>query len=296
MLMNKYVSEEVLRSIDQLIFEIGNKVVNGNYSGKHKSLSIGKSLEFVQHREYVHSDDIKLIDWKVYARKDRFFIKQYQQETNLVVNIALDCSNSMWYPEKGLTKYEYGSYLVSYLSYILLNQGDSVGIFKFSSEIKEKIGPSSKNDFYYEIIKFLNNEIKGGSTNFIKLFEWIISTTRKRTFLILVSDLLFEDEGLLVKMLRQVAAYGIYVYVLHIITPEEREINFEFENCLIEDLENKFSPININVLEIKDHYKKVFSQLIERYKKNLNGNNIKYFEIDTALPIITNLKLIMEQK
>ncbi len=294
--MNKYVSDEVLNSLEQLMFETGNKVIEGTYSGKHKSSLIGKSLEFVQHREYTHSDDIKLIDWKVYARKDRFFIKQYQQETNLVVNIALDCSNSMWYPEKGLTKYEYGSYLVSYLSYILLNQGDSVGVLKFSSEIKERIGPSSKNNFYYEVINFLDNEIKGGVSNFTKLFEWIISAAKKKTFFVLVSDLISEDKKLLVKMLHQISAYGIYIYVLHVIAPEEREIDFGTENCIIEDLEDKFLPIKTNITEIKDYYKKEFSKLIEYYKKNLNDNNIKYFEIDTALPIITNLKLIIEKK
>lgn len=297
--MNKYVSNDTLRYIDQLIFDTGNKVVEGIYSGRHKSLLIGKSLEFVQHREYTPSDDIKLIDWKVYARKDRFFIKQYQQETNIVVNIALDCSNSMWYPEKKdgeLTKYEYASFLVSYLSYILLNQGDSVGVIKFGSEIKEKLGPSSKNSFYHDILNFLDRELKEEKTDFSKLFEYIISSVKKKTYLILISDLISKNEEHITKMLRQLSTYGIYVYVLHIIAPKERKIDFDYENCIFEDLENEFLPIKTNLQEIKEYYRDKFKKLIEYYNKNLNDNNIKYFEIDISLPIITNLKLIMEQK
>ena len=108
----KYANSEILKHLNKIIFE-STFSVEGNTSGRHKSLSIGKSLEFIQHREYSPGDDIRTIDWKVYARREKYFIKQYQQETNLNCYFLLDCSASMHFKFKDeITKYEYANHLI----------------------------------------------------------------------------------------------------------------------------------------------------------------------------------------
>lgn len=292
----KYVSQEDLNKIEQLLFELNNTIVDGNLPGKHKSVLIGKSLDFVQHREYVSGDDIKLIDWKVYARRDRFFIKQYQQETNLVVNFAVDCSTSMWFPEEGnFKKYEYGSFLVSYLSYILLSQGDSVGLIKFADKIEVLVPPSSRENNYYDILRCLENEVFYKGTSFEKLCNYIIETAKKRTVVIVVSDLISPDETKIVKLLRNIASAGVYVILLHLLDKTELFLNYEVDNCIFEDVENEFFYVKTNLQDIKERYKKEITKLIEYYKSSLNDKNIRYITIDTSIPIVTNLKNILIQ-
>ncbi len=292
----KYVSNEILSHLNKMMFELKNTSVEGNYPGKHKSLLVGKSLDFIQHREYSKGDDIKLIDWKVYARKEKFFVKQYQQETNLLAYLFLDCSSSMWYPKNKITKYEYGSFLVSYLSYILLHQGDTVSVIKFDNEIKDVIQSVSQKDFYSKILEFLDNEILGEKSDYTCVFNFIFNYVKKRTLIILISDLVSEEYAKIVNMLKQISAYGINLVVLHIVDESEMLLNLGYEKCLVEDIEDKSLSITTDVYEIKKLYQKEFENLINFYKQNLNTNTISYYFIDTSLPIIQNLKFVLEQK
>ncbi|MCS7230698.1 MAG: DUF58 domain-containing protein [Elusimicrobiota bacterium] len=289
----KYLQEEILQHIKFFIFEINNKV-DGKYSGKHKSWFIGKSLDFVQHREYSYGDDIKLIDWKIYGRRDKFFIKQFHQETNLEVYFFIDCSASMWYPEDGITKYEYANYICSYLSYIFLNQKDKVGVVKFDNKIIDILNSSSVESFYYNILDFLEKEIKGDYSNFTNVIDKILSQFKKRTLIILMSDLISDDEKITVKLLKEVSSYGIYLFVLHIIYPKEKTLEFDFDNIRFKDIEEKLPEVKTNLVEIKDLYVKEFLNLIDYYNKELNDKNIKYKTIYTSLPILENLKIILE--
>lgn len=292
----KYVSAETLKYIDQLLLELAGVTVEGELSGKHKSKLIGKSLEFVQYREYSPGDDIKFIDWKVYARRDRFFVKQFQQETNLTGYIFLDCSMSMYYPVTGMTKYEYGSYLVSYLSYILLNQGDSVGVVKFDSRIREVLPASCKENYYYEILRFLEKELRGEHTKFDELFKSIVTIAKKKNVVVIISDLICSDENFLIKILREISSFGIYLIILHIVDRKEELLEIEYDSCTLVDIEQCFSPVKTKLEEIRDYYHIEFNKLIDFYRQNLNDKNIKYFLVRTELPIITNLKFILEQQ
>ncbi|MEN3013249.1 MAG: DUF58 domain-containing protein [Endomicrobiia bacterium] len=289
----KYIQEDVLKQISALTLEIKEKT-NGIFSGKHTSWLIGRSLDFLQHREYYAGDDIKLIDWKIYGRRDKFFIKQFHQETNLEVNFFIDCSLSMWYPEYSLTKYEYASFLCSYLSYILLNQNDKVGIIRFDHEIKDILSSSSTEGFYYKILEFLENEIKGSHSDFKNLVKKILNQFKKKSLIILISDLISEDETITVKLLKNVASYGINLMILHTVCLEEKELDLSYENVKFKDIENEDIEIKTNIVEIKDLYKMKFSNLINYYNRELNGENIKYKTIYTFLPVLENLKFILE--
>lgn len=292
----KYVSNEVLNYLNKTVFELKNSLVEGNYPGKHRSLLIGKSLDFVQHREYAQGDDIKLIDWKVYARKEKFFVKQYQQETNLLAYLFLDCSSSMWYPKQKITKYEYGSFLVSYLSYVLLHQGDTVSVIKFDNVIRDSLQFVSRRDFYPQILKFLEEEIVGGKSDFNCVFDFILNYVKKRTLVVLITDLVSEKYTKIVNMIKQAAAYGISIIVLHVVDKSEVLLNLGYEKCVVEDIEDNSLSVITDIQEIKKLYQKEFKELIDFYKQSLNTNNVNYYFIDTSLPIIQNLEIVLGQK
>ncbi|MCS7151380.1 MAG: DUF58 domain-containing protein [Endomicrobia bacterium] len=296
----KYTSTEVLKYIDQLILEFNSITVEGDFAGKHKSRLIGRSLDFIQHREYVCGDDIKFIDWKVYARRDRFFVKQYQQEVNLTAYIFLDCSASMHYPEKdknpSITKYEYGNYLASYISYILLNQGDCVGICKFDSKIRQVLPASSNVNYYYKILEFLEEEIFGEQTNFGEVFKQLIGLVKKKNMVIIISDFIDMNEKKIVKILRELSFSDIYLMILHIVDRTEELLELNYDNCILEDIEIHTIFVKTKVEEIKDYYRREFKKILEFYKENLNDRNIRYFTIRTELPLVENLKFILEQQ
>ncbi len=290
----KYVDDKILRYLDQLIFEI-NYPVDGKFSGRHKSLSIGKSLEFVQHREYVHGDDLKYIDWKVYGRKDKFFIKQFYQETNLVCNIMLDCSSSMWFKSNLVeyTKYEYASFLCSYISYILLNQNDSVGVMRFDNKIQHQIKPRSGKEHYYQILNFLNDEYKGGGSNFLFVLENIQNILPKRSLLIIISDLV-SDEKQIVNLLKKISFSGVNLMVVHVVDPIEKNLSFGIENITFEDIEEINPSVKTNIEEIRSLYLQEFNKLVEYFKQELNStNNTQYYMVETDRRILENIKFLV---
>jgi uncharacterized protein (DUF58 family) len=292
----KYADPEILKVLDNFIIE-SNNIVEGKHSGKHRSYLVGRSLEFVQHRDYTVGDDLRYIDWKVYARRDRFFIKQFYRETNFEAWIFVDCSKSMWFPkeQKEFTKYQYANFIASYLSYILLNQGDSVGLVKFDKEIKDILKIYSGKHFYYRILQFLENEVEGEKTDFFAIFNEILKLVKKRSLLVLISDLILDERTEVIKFLKQISSYGIYILVLHIVSQKERSIeNYDFQNVTFKDIEDPLLEIKTNIYEIKQMYKKEFEDLLEYYKKELNQKNIKYFLIDTSLPILENINLILK--
>ncbi|MCX7956815.1 MAG: DUF58 domain-containing protein [Endomicrobia bacterium] len=288
----KYLDEETLKQIQQFYFDIDINA-DGKYSGRHKSFLIGRSLDFLQHREYYYGDDIKLIDWKVYGRREKYFIKQFHQETNLDVYMLLDCSKSMFYPEHSFTKYEYASFIVSYLSYVFLSQSDRVGVAKFDNKIKEILSASSNESYYYRILEFLEKDVSSTYSEFANVIDAFLSIVKKNTVIFFISDLLCENEKMLVRMLKNLVSYGVMLYVLHIVCKEERELRFDVDNVNFIDIENESVNIKTDVQEIKDMYKDEFNKMLEYFSKELNLKNSRYLLVDTSLSIIENLKIIL---
>lgn len=288
----KYANPQIIRYLNKIIFET-DFVVEGNTSGRHKSLSIGKSLEFVQHREYSPGDDIRTIDWKVYARREKFFIKQYHQETNFNCYFLLDCSRSMHFKFKDeITKYEYAGYLVSYLSYILLNQNDSVGIVKYDNKIKEYLSPRGGKESYYKILELLENEVVGEDTDFTNFFITAQKMIKKGSMIIFLSDLISIKEDL-VKSIKQLSMSGINVLVLHLISSTEKNLDFGFEKVLFEDLEYDDKKVVTNLDDIREEYVKEFENRLNNFKTEFGKSQVKYLVVETNSPILDNIKRII---
>ena len=172
---------------------MARQVVEGLRVGEHRSPYRGFSVEFVQHREYVPGDDIKHIDWKVYGRTGRFYLKQYEEETNLICWILLDISESMKYGSiEGVTKYDYACMAAAALAYMVLGQSDSVGFVTFDDDVRDFLKPSSQMSQLKEMVHFMNQGVGGEKSNMSPLFHDMAERINRRAIIFIISDM-FED-------------------------------------------------------------------------------------------------------
>jgi len=249
-------------------------------SGLHSSPYKGFSQEFADYRQYMPGDEPKRIDWKVYGRNDRFYIKEYQEETNLRCYILLDKSGSMGFGER-ISKLEYAKYLSASLAYMLLKQKDSVGIATFDKRIEEIIPPSVKKSNFIEILKIINKAIPSGETSLSNMLYQLAQKTRKRGLIILISDLL-DDPSIVIKALRSFRYRKHEILVFHIVDTKEYEFSFD-KAALFHDLEDG-SEMVIEPSMIRASYQKKFKDLLQFYRQQLLESHIDYETIFTTTP------------
>lgn len=258
-------------------------VVEGFISGLHRSPFRGFSLEFTEHRPYLPGDSLKLVDWKVYARTDRFFVKEFEEETNLRATIFLDVSNSMNFG-KPITKMRYAITLASAFIYLLIHQRDSVGLVAFSEKIKEYIPPSSGKEHLNTLLHTLSSIKPGGKTRIDDVIRKVAGTMKRRGLVIFISDLLYPPE-LTFNALRLLRARKNEVIVFHILSKEEEEFPYK-KATYFEDMETrKLLPVDPSAV------KKDYERLLEKYLKTLKQGfvswDIRYAFIQTTTPYDT---------
>jgi uncharacterized protein (DUF58 family) len=278
----KYFDPKVLAGISNLSLR-ARWVVEGIMSGIHRSRSKGFSVEFEEHREYSPGDEIRRIDWKALGKFDRYFIKEYEDETNLRAYILLDTSASMDYSSDGITKFDYGCTLTASLAYLILRQQDAAGLVTFSNRVENIVPPRAKRDYLTQIVHALENQRPGGETNVGRILEEIAGQIKRRGIVVLVSDLLDEPAQIL-KGLRLFRFKGNDVIVFHILDQAELDLPFE-GNILFEDLE----AANLNVIAdpraIRQTYRQVVEEFTEQMRKECHDSSIDYQLISTSTPL-----------
>ncbi len=214
-------------------------IVEGFLSGIHKSPYFGQSVEFLQHREYTHGDELRHIDWKVWAKQDRFYVKQFEEDTNLRATLVVDVSGSMQYNSGETSKYEYGCTIAACLGYLLLRQQDAVGCVAFDEAVRIKVPQKTKRSHLNSIIQALEASGPQEKTDIGPILRVAAETFPRRGMMILVSDLLVDREGLFkgIKLLRQ---HGHDVLVFHVM--DDAELDFEFNG-----------PMRFESLELDEH-------------------------------------------
>lgn len=200
-------------------------VVEGFISGMHKSPFFGQSIEFVQHREYTHGDDIRHLDWKVWSKTDRFYIKQYEAETNLRSNLVVDVSESMHYGRGPLNKYNYACTVGACLAYLLLRQQDSVGAVTFDSDVRHIVPARSATNHIDAIIKAMNISRPREKTDIERILRRVTESIQSRGMIIIVSDLLVDRDPLF-RGLEMLCQRRHDILLFHIL--DEDEMNFPF--------------------------------------------------------------------
>lgn len=261
-------------------------VVEGFISGLHTSKFKGHSLEFAQHREYSFGDELKHLDWKVFGKSDKFFVKQYEEETNLKAYIMLDASGSMGYKSVGISKLEYGSYIAGALSYLMIKQGDAVGLVVYDTEIKKNIPPRATLNHLSIIFDELSKTTAGGETDISKILYDFSKKLKKRTLIILISDLFDEQE----KIIRAVKNYRFAkneIIVFHIMDKIEENLDMN-GNVFFKSMENeKFLITETDI--IKKEYQKIILEFIEKYKSEFRRADIDYSYFNTSSPLDLSL-------
>lgn len=258
-------------------------VVEGLMSGVHKSRAKGFSVEFEEHREYSPGDEIRRIDWKAYGKFDRYFIKEYEDETNLRAYLLLDASASMNYASDGITKFDYACTLTASLAYLILKQQDAAGLVTFSNQIESFVPPRAKRDYMTQILHALEKRGPAGETNVGKILDDIAGQIKRRGLVILISDLLDEPEQVL-KGLRQFRFKGNDVIVFHLMDPAEIDLPFD-GNILFEDLEAANLEIIADPRSIRATYQQVVQEFIRDMRKQCHDSAIDYQLISTATPL-----------
>jgi uncharacterized protein (DUF58 family) len=257
-------------------------IVEGFLTGLHRSPFKGFSVEFAEYRQYIPGDDLSTIDWKVYARSDRHYVKKFEEETNLDCHVMLDVSASMDYGSRGITKYEYGQCVAASLGYLMNRQRDRVGLTAFDDRIVAMLPPSARSGHLRTLLITLDRLEIGKRTNFAKPLHQLAESLTKRGMVVVISDLL-DDPERVIRGLKHFRFRGIDVIVFHVLDPDETEFPFE-RATRFEDLETSEEVMAVPVI-VRQAYLDSIGALIERYKRELGATGIDYHLLSTAQPL-----------
>jgi uncharacterized protein (DUF58 family) len=257
-------------------------IVEGFLSGLHRSPFKGFSVEFAEYRQYFPGDDLTTLDWKVYAKTDRHFVKKYEEETNLDCHILLDVSASMGYKSQEITKLEYGSYLAAALAYLMNRQRDAVGLIAFDDRIEHMLPTRARPGHLTSVLVTLERLTLGTRTDVAKPLRDLAEAIHKRGLVVLISDLLDEPERV-IDGLKHFRFRGTEVIVFHVLDPAE--IAFPFTAAArFRDMETDDEVLAIPEV-VRDQYVQAVTDLIERYKRELRVAGIDYVLLETSVPL-----------
>ena len=268
----KYLNPNIINTLDNLQLK-AKFIVEGFMTGLHKSPLHGFSVEFSEHRSYTPGDETKNIDWKLWSKTDKYYIKRFEEETNLLCHIFLDSSQSMSFSSNNVTKFEYAQMLAAALSYLIIKQRDSLGLHIFDSKIRQTIRPKSTKNHLNTILSVMDKIKIGHKTNISEILHVGAEKIKKKGFIILLSDL-FDSSQKIINSLKHLRYYKHEVLVFHILDKQEIELNYN-EKIIFEDLEND-NQIITEPRQIKKSYKKEMNERIEYFNTECSGMNISY--------------------
>jgi len=277
----KYLDPEIVSRLKGMEMR-ARMVVEGFIAGLHKSPYHGFSVEFAEHRQYMPGDNIRDIDWKVYAKSDRFYIKQYEEETNLKGYLLLDCSASMAYRSGDrITKLDYAGMLSGALSFMMLRQRDAVGLVTFDRKIRRYIPPRSKSGHLHILLSEIAAQTPSATTDISSTLHEMADRIKRRGLVIILSDLLDEREEI-ISGLKHFRYNKHEVIVFHILDPRERDFAFGRE-AIFKDMETG-EELTTLPFQIKKDYARQVQAFSDEIASACRQSNIDYYPIDTATP------------
>ena len=288
----QYLPNESISKLENLQIK-AKKVVEGFIVGLHKSPFHGFSVEFSDHRAYGNGDELKHIDWKLWAKTDRFFIKRYEEETNLKAFIIVDQSRSMKYSSLSISKMEYSKVLAASLSYLLIKNQDAVGMYSFNTRIKKSIPAKSTKGHLNILLSEMERMQPTNKTNIADVLHQCAEKTNKKGLIILISDLM-DDQNKVMMGLKHFLHKGHEVIVFHILDPKEIEFDFK-ERTRFVDLETKQTIIT-DPRSIRKQYKEKIQQIRKFYTNNCGKHKIDYVPLSTAEPVGVALKEYLSRR
>jgi uncharacterized protein (DUF58 family) len=283
---------EVIRRIGRLEIR-ARHIVEGLLSGMHRSPYFGQSVEFLQHRGYTPGDDLRRVDWKVWAKQDRLYVKQYEEDTNLRCCLLVDVSESMAYGSGAMTKCDYAVTAAAALAYLLLRQQDAVGCAVFDESVRQTIPLRTSTGHLSTIIRALQPREPRDKTRLYEVLARVAETYPRRGMMILISDLLVEAEDVLrgVRLLRQ---RGHDVLVLHVL--DDDELDFPFARpARFEGLETA-DHLTCNPRALREGYLEALDRFLAAVRHGCARDNVDYALIRTSMPLDAALSAFLKHR
>ncbi len=275
---NRYLDAESLARLKNLSLA-ARLIVDGLYAGMHRSPYRGYSVEFAEHREYTPGVDPRHIDWRVFGRRDKLYVKQYEEETALRCYILLDKSASMGYKSApALTKLEYASFLAASLSYLMVSQHDSVGLITYDKGVRDFVPPRQGTGHLRAVTERLEHTEPGGETSLSDTFHQLAESIKRRALVVVLSDLL-DDPHAIVQALKHFRHKKHEVIVLQILDPAELTFPFDDVNC-IEDMETSREVIS-DPRAFRKAYLEEFDRFLEVIRRGCLEGQIDYSLAET---------------
>ena len=269
---------EAVSRISRLELE-ARHVVEGFLSGMHRSPYFGQSIEFVQHREYVPGDDVRKIDWKVWSKTDKFYIKQYEEETNLRTALLVDASESMQYGSGAKTKFDYACSIAACLSYLLLRQQDAVSLSTFDSALRNRIPSRSQQTHLNALLAALEAESPEQKTDIYGILRQVAEQKSERGMVVLISDLFTPREELF-RGLRLLRKRGHDVLIFHVL--DDQELDFDFAGTTKFEGMEEAGELVCDPRSLRDGYQKALSEFLGEIRHRCARNVIDYQTIRTS--------------
>jgi uncharacterized protein (DUF58 family) len=275
----RFVDPQVLARIGNLEM-VARSVVDGFINGLHRTNVFGASVDFAEHRGYVAGDDIRRVDWRLFARTDRYYIKEYEADSNANFSVVLDVSKSMGFGSTSLTKLEYAKMLAGCLTYLVHRQRDRVGLVAFDDDIVEHVPPSAK---HMETVLHVLDRLKPSRPGSLRApLHKMAEHFGRRGMLVVISDL-YEEPDAIIEALGPLRFRGSEVIVFHVLDPAELEFNFE-DASAFEDLESG-EQIPIVPETLREEYRKMIRAHIEAIGERCKGARIDYTMLQTSAPL-----------
>lgn len=288
----RFLQPETLARIARLEV-LARGVVEGFLSGPHRSPYFGQSVEFAQHREYVPGDDVRRIDWKLWSKTDRYYLKQYEEETNLRTMLVVDVSESMAFGEGSVNKYEYACRLAACMSYLLLRQSDAVGLVTFDDQIQQRVPLSSRFSHLYYLLAALDRGRPQLKTDMHHILLKVCELFQRRGLIILISDLLVERSSLF-RGLRLLRARGHDVMLFHIL--DDAELDFPYTGTVrFEGLEQA-GDLLCDPRALREGYLQALQQYLNEIRRVCAQTLIDYQTIRTSEPLSAALSFYLTHR
>ncbi len=277
----RFVEPEALAKLGRLNI-VARSVVEGFVTGLHRSPYHGFSVEFAEHREYVPGDSIRHLDWLALARTDRYYVKQYEEETNLRAYILLDSSASMGFgSDGGLTKLEYSCYLAASLAYLMIRQQDSVGLVHFSEKINEFLAPSTTKMHLTRLLLSLEKTAPSGKTDISKTFHDLAERIKRRALIIIISDL-YDDQKEVTRSLSHFRHKKHEVLLFHVLDHSELEFPYRRLADFV-DMETG-RRIQVDPMYVREEYRRLVTEFLDSYRRDCSQTDIDYVVTSTRVP------------
>ena len=275
---------------------VARQLMDGYVQGMHRSPHIGFALDFAQHRQYVAGDDVKRIDWRVFAKSERYYIKQYEVSTNLRAHLVLDASGSMAYQGQGevMSKFRYGQFLAACLSYLVLHQQDSAGLITFDNKVREFIPPRSAPSHLMRLLHALDKTRAESESGIAPLLHDVAERITRRGLVVIISDL-FDEPERLIQALHHLRHKRHEVILMHVMAHDELEFPFR-KWSLFENLEKSSDRLRLDPAMMRSIYLENVAAHLRAIREAANKLNISHVLLDTSRPFDDALTVYLAQR